>query len=208
MSESDAMSDRSPGSMPEFMTRLSDAWGLVLAYGLLTLGLGIALAVWPGETLKVCAVLIAIQLLASGVLRFIAALAGKAEGGLRVLMGLSGALAFIVGLIVLRHPLQTLLAIGLILGAWWVLSGVVDIVGAFLSPVPGRRMWDILSGLVSIVAGGFLLVDPSLSLGVLVLVLSVWLIVTGALTTVAALRLRGLGHARPAGSGSPAPSAA
>jgi uncharacterized membrane protein HdeD (DUF308 family) len=104
--------------------------------------------------------------------------------------------------------LQTLLAIGLILGAWWVLSGVVDIVGAFLSPVPGRRMWDILSGLVSIVAGGFLLVDPSLSLGVLVLVLSVWLIVTGALTTVAALRLRGLGHARPAGSGSPAPSAA
>jgi uncharacterized membrane protein HdeD (DUF308 family) len=71
-----------------------------------------------------------------------------------------------------------------------VASGLIDIVGAFISPVPGRRGWDIFSGVVSVIAGGILLVNPDLSLGVLVLVTCIWLIVTGVVAIVTALRLR------------------
>ena len=113
----------------------------------MTLGLGIVLAVWPDETLVVCAVLIAIQLLISGVFRIVTAIAASGlDTALRVLSGLTGALALIVGLLFLRDPLQTVLVIGLILGAWWVAVGVIDIIGAMVSPTAGRRGWDIAGG--------------------------------------------------------------
>jgi uncharacterized membrane protein HdeD (DUF308 family) len=170
---------------------LAEHWGLVMAYGVISLGLGVTLAVWPDETLKVVAILIGIQFLVSGLVRIIGAIAAtRLETAARVLLAVTGAVAFIVGLLCLRDPLQTLLAITIILGVWWVASGLIDIVGAFISPVEGRRGWDIFSGVVSVIAGGFLLVDPNLSLGVLVLVTCLWLIVTGVIAIVTALRLR------------------
>jgi uncharacterized membrane protein HdeD (DUF308 family) len=170
---------------------LAEYWGLVLAYGVLTLGLGIALAVWPDETLKVCAILIGVQLLVGGVFRLVTAIGASAlDAPVRVLIGLSGALALIVGMLCLREPLQTFLAIGLILGAWWVVSGVVDVLAALWSPTPGRRGWEIAGGVATLLAGGFLLVYTELSLRVFVVVLCAWLLVTGVVAVAGALRLR------------------
>lgn len=169
---------------------LAAYWGLLLGYGAVTFVLGIVVAVWPDETLVVVAVLIAIQLLVTGVVRVVLALApGPQDAGVRVLTGLIGALALVVGLLCLRDPLQTLVAITLLLGAWWVVSGVFDIVQAIL-PRTANRGWEVLGGVVSVLAGGFLLVNPDISLGLLVLVLAVWLLVVGALAMVAAVRLR------------------
>ncbi len=95
-----------------------------------------------------------------------------------------------MGLLCLRDPLQTLLAIGVILGVWWFAAGVVDIIGAIMSPSPRGRGWDIAMGVVSVLAGGFLLVNPELSLGVLVLVVCVWLFAYGFIAIVAAFTLR------------------
>ena len=171
--------------------RLADHWALVLAYGLVTFALGVILAVWPGETLAVLAVLIAIQLLVSGAFRIVAAIASTSvDGGLRVLGGITGALAVIVGLLCLRDPLQTLLVIGIVIGAWWVASGVLDIIGAFVYEAGERRWWDVVSGLVSVLAGGFLLVHPDLSLKILVIVVCVWLLAVGLIAIFTAFRLR------------------
>jgi uncharacterized membrane protein HdeD (DUF308 family) len=187
--------------------RIADHWGLLLAYGLVSVGLGLVLAIWPGETLVVCAVIIAIQILVSGVLRIVVAIGARGlDGGVRVLHGLIGGLAIVVGLLCLRDPVQTLLVIGILLGVWWVVSGILDVVGALVSPVHGRRMWDVVTGAISIVAGGFLLVDPKLSLGVLVVVICVWLFLTGAIALFVAFKLRSQQqHGTPAAAG---PSAA
>jgi uncharacterized membrane protein HdeD (DUF308 family) len=187
-----------PPGIPPSMSVLADHWGLVLTYGVITVGFGIVLAVWPDETLKVIAVLIGIQLIITGVFRIILAIASSSlEGGARVLVGLFGALALIVGLLCLRDPLQTLLAIGVILGVWWFAAGVVDIIGAIMSPSSRGRGWDIAMGIISLLAGGFLLVNPELSLGVLVVVVCVWLFAYGFIAIVAAFALR---SARTAGA--------
>ena len=47
-------------------------------------------------------------------------------------------------------------------------------------------------GIVSVAAGAFLLVNPELSLGALVIVVAVWLFGYGAMALVAGLRLRSL----------------
>lgn len=175
------------------LSDLAQHWGLVMTYGVLTLALGVVLVAWPSETLVVCAVLIAIQFIFSGLLRIVMAIVtSNVEGGLRVLTGLTGAISLFVGLLVLRHPVQTVTIIGLVLGAWWLVSGVIDVLGAVLSPAHGRRGWDALMGIVSIIAGSFLLIDPRLSLGVLVVVIAVWLFAIGLLAVVAALRLRSM----------------
>jgi uncharacterized membrane protein HdeD (DUF308 family) len=177
--------------VPLGLNRLADHWGLVLTYGLVTLGLGVVLLVWPDATVVVFTVLLAIQLIIAGIFRIVSALAmSHLDGGIRALVGLSGGVALIVGLLVLREPLQTVVVLGLILGAWWVVAGVIDIIGAFLSPGSSRRGWDIVSGLVSILAGGFLLVYTDISLRVLVVFVAIWLIVAGLLAIAAAFRLR------------------
>ena len=199
--------DLAPSSPLPGADKLANHWGLVLGYGLVSVGLGLVLAVWPGETLVVVAVLIAIQLLVSGVFRIVMSIGAKGiEGGVRALLAITGALAIIVGLLCLRDPVQTLLIVGLLIGMWWVVSGVVDVIGALVSPVPGRRAWDISTGLISVIAGGFLLINPKLSLGVLVVIICVWMFLIGGLALVAALKMRSaLHHASTAPAG---PSAA
>jgi uncharacterized membrane protein HdeD (DUF308 family) len=188
--------------------RLANHWGLVLGYGLVSVGLGLVLAFWPEETLVVCAVLVAIQLLISGVYRIVMSIGARGlDGGMRALMALTGGLALIVGLLCLRDPVQTLLFVGILIGMWWVVSGVVDVVGALVAPVHGHRAWDLVTGLISILAGGFLLVNPSLSLGVLVVVICAWMFLIGALALVAAFRMRAeLHHRAPAAGPSAAPA--
>ncbi|WP_406032266.1 DUF308 domain-containing protein [Nocardioides sp. NBC_00163] len=170
---------------------LGDYWGLVLAYGLVTTALGVILAVWPKQTLVVLAVIVAIQIIVSGVFRLIAAVAGSSmEGGLRAVVGFSGALAIVVGLLFLRDPVQTLLIVTILLGVWWVIGGIVDIIGAVLRPAPGRRMWDIATGAITVLAGAVLLINPEVSLGALLVVSCIWLIVVGLIAIVMAFRLR------------------
>lgn len=171
---------------------LVDHWGLVLAYGIVTLGLGIALAVWPDASVTVFTVLLAIQLIIAGIFRIGAALSQSRSEGARALVGISGGLALIVGLLILRDPLQSVLVLGMILGVFWLIAGVIDILSALIGPPRSGRGWEILSGIVSVLAGGFLLVYTDLSLKLLVVFVGIWLIVAGILAVVAAFKLRSL----------------
>jgi uncharacterized membrane protein HdeD (DUF308 family) len=166
---------------------LAEHWGLLLAYGLVTLGLGIALLVWPEVSLAVFVVILAIQLIVAGVFRIVQALSGD---GFRALVGLSGGIALIVGLLILRDPLESVLVLTMILGAFWLIAGVIDVMSAFIGVDRPGRGGELVAGVLSIVVGGILLVYTDLSVQVLVVVTSLWLILAGAIATWAAYRLR------------------
>jgi uncharacterized membrane protein HdeD (DUF308 family) len=170
---------------------LADHWGLVLTYGLLTAALGVAMLVWPQATVVVAATLFAAFLIANGVFQVIAAFSSTAvSGGIRAMVGLVGALSFLVGLLCLRSPLQTVLVIALVVGAWWLVSGVIETVSAIAGGPSPYRGWRIAMGLVSVAAGVLVLMYPGISVGTLVLVLGVWLVVYGIIAVVSAFRLR------------------
>lgn len=177
--------------IPVSVNRLAEHWGLVLAYGLVTFGLGVILLVWPDATIVVFAVLLAIQLIIGGIYRIVTALGtSRLDGGMRALVGLSGGVALVVGLLVLREPLQSVLVLGMILGVWWLVVGVIDVITAIVNPSARGRGWDILVGVISILAGGFLLVYTDLSLTALVVFVGIWLVLAGLIASVAAFRLR------------------
>lgn len=177
--------------VPPVIKALAEHWGLVLAYGLITLGLGIVLLVWPDASVAVLAVLLAIQLVVAGVIRIVQALsADRREGAARALIGLSGGLALIVGLLILRDPLQSVLVVTMILGAFWIIAGVIDILGAFMGVDREGRGWDVLAGVLSLVLGVILIEWTDISLKVLVVLTGAWLVVAGVIAVIAALRLR------------------
>ena len=172
---------------------LGRAWGWVLFFGVLTLAVGLAAIVWPGRTVVVIAVLFGVQLLVWGVFRLIQALAlGEASGGARVLYALIGILSIIVGMLCLRHVLQTIAVLVLLLGVYWLVSGVVETWTALAhSDLPHRGM-SIVMGVLGLIAGIVVLAAPGISLLTLTIVLGCWLMLLGISEVVAALRLRRL----------------
>jgi uncharacterized membrane protein HdeD (DUF308 family) len=177
--------------LPPFLRSLAEHWGLVLAYGVITLVLGVVLLVWPDASVTVFAVLVAIQLIVTGIVRIVQAVStDRLEGAARALVGLLGGLALIVGLLILRDPLQSVLVVTMILGAFWIISGVIEILGALMGVEREGRGWAVLGGVLSIVVGAVLIEWTDISLKVLVVLTGAWLVVIGVIATLMALRLR------------------
>ena len=175
----------------DVLSRLGRHWGWLLAFGLITFAAGIAVLVWPGETLLVAAVLFGIQLIVAGVFRFVSAFAsGDITGGTRVLLALLGVLSVIVGLWAVRHVLLTLIALIVLLGIFWVVNGAIEIFTALSHRRTPERGWTVGMGVLSVVAGIIVLVFPGLTLVGLAVILGVWLAVFGMMEIVAAFRLR------------------
>jgi hypothetical protein len=162
----------------------------VITYGVLTALIGVALLVWPKATVKVVVVLFAIQLIVSGVIQLVRCVSPWAHGaGERTLLALSGALALLIALLLLRRPLQTLVVVTMVVGAWWIIRGVMDIVGAIPSGVP-HRGWSVALGGISLVAGIFVLLNPEISLVTFVWIGGLWMMAFGILIAIAAFMLR------------------
>src|SRR6266581_5690399 len=177
----------------DMMARVGRHWGLVMAFGIITLLVGVLALVCPGRTLIVVAVLFGIQLIVMGIFRFIAAFAaGDVGGGTRVLFALLGVLSLIIGLYAVRHVLITLLALALLLGIFWIVSGAVELFTAISHREMQSRGWNTVMGIFSILAGIVVLVYPGISLLVLAVVLGIWLLVFGAMQITVAFRIRSL----------------
>ncbi len=175
--------------------RVGKHWGWVLAFGIITLAAAIAVLVWPGETLLVVAVLFGIQLIVSGIFRFIAAFAiDDAGAGARVLLALLGVLSIIIGLYAVRHVLLTLIALVLLLGIYWIVNGTIEVFTALTHREAQERGWTIAMGLLSVVAGIIVLAYPGLTLYGLAVVLGVWLAIFGVMEIMAAFRIRSVGR--------------
>jgi uncharacterized membrane protein HdeD (DUF308 family) len=181
---------RGRGDVADTMATVGRHWGWILSFGVITVLTGVLVLVWPGRTLIVVAVLFGIQLIVTGIFRLGAALAADESGPTRVLFALLGVFSLIVGLYALRHVLVTLLALGLLLGIFWVVSGVIELFNALQHKTMGSRGWTALMGVLSIVAGIILLAYPGLSLLTLAILLSVWLLVLGLMEITLALRIR------------------
>jgi uncharacterized membrane protein HdeD (DUF308 family) len=165
---------------------------------------GILVLVWPGKTILVLAVVLGVWLLVVGVFRLVAAIAfdgvppdgvppdgvppdGVPHDGVhssRVLLALLGVVAILVGILCLARPFQTATALALLLGAFWVVGGVIEFFHGIVGRVPGRG-WAMVGGVLSIIAGIVVLAYPGASLVVLAWLFGIWLIVLGAVAMAA-----------------------
>jgi len=185
------MQTYTPSGAASALGRLGGHWGWPLAFGVLTTVAGIAALVWPGITLLAAAVVFGVQLIVAGIYRLVAGFAST-DGTIatRVLLALLGILSLIVGLYAVRHVLLTIVALGLLLGIFWVANGVIELFTAISHRNMAGREWRMVMGTLSIVAGVILLAIPGISLITLVVLISVWLVIFGMMEVSLAFRIR------------------
>jgi uncharacterized membrane protein HdeD (DUF308 family) len=175
-------------------------WWVFLVVGLLSLAAGVILIVRPSNSLKTLAVVAGIFLLFDGIIELISSFVRDSNKGLAAVVGVLG---IIVGLILIRHPMHGVAAVGIVIGIWLVAAGCVRLVRAF---VVGRRpVLGALIAVLEIVAGIIIVADPHIGYTALAIIVGIWLILNGFGTIAYAVLLRG---ARSALTGSSSQAAA
>ena len=113
-----------------------------LVMGVISAGAGIALFVWPKETLYVVTVLIGWVLLFWGIVDIVASLMYRQLPYWWVTL-IRGIVSILLGVWAIRHPGNALTVLVVVIGLWAILMGTIEIIGAFQAR-HARRHWDDL----------------------------------------------------------------
>jgi|SRR5690348_5956699 len=167
----------------------------LIVRGVLALAVGITAVAWPGITVLALVILFAVYAFIAAGLEamraFSSAKAGPVTGHL--LLGLADLAA---GVIALAWPAPTALVLVLIVGAWAVAAGLMEIAAAFGAGEPaGARALFILAGLISVAFGAVLFARPAIGAITLALLFGLFNLIYGARALVQGIELR---HARTA----------
>lgn len=108
---------------------------------------------------------------------------------------LEGILAILVGLFLLYSPAATTVFLIQVLGIFWLAGGIISVLGAFI--FSGNRLWKLLAGVLSIIAGIVILTYPLYSpfvvLTLFVIFIGVWAMITGVVRVIGAFKGEGWG---------------
>ncbi|MFD3555598.1 HdeD family acid-resistance protein [Streptomyces goshikiensis] len=175
----------------DVLKKIGSSWRWGLGLGLATLIPGILILVWPDETLHILAVIIGLQLLVAGGFGFVRAFSHSSDrGGSRLASVLIALLAFLAGVLVLRHPMQTIGALSLIVGVFWLLTGVLTAYVSIADRALVHRGLQFGLGVLGAVAGIIVLCFPVDSAVALTRLLGLWLVLLGVFEVVMAFALR------------------
>lgn len=183
-----AMSSATTDRYRLMLSEMGRSWRLFLVFGVLTILLGLAAIFWPGPTIVTLAIFFAAQLFVSGVFGLIRAFSEDLDTGGRVLTAIIGILGVIVGFALLREPFQSIVVVAFVIGIYWVAHGIMEIFGAF--SLREGRVWNLVLGLISIVAGAIILEYPIDSLVTLSIVVGTWLVILGIIEVAGAWQVR------------------
>jgi uncharacterized membrane protein HdeD (DUF308 family) len=194
------------GEITAMLARLGGAWGWIVAYGVATVVAGAIAVVWPNSTLVVIAIIFAAQLVVGAIYQFVFAFAIPNETGwLRALFALLSVFSFVVAIYLFGHVGLTLLVLATLIGIYWIVLGVIELFLAIGHSDVRWRPWIAITGILSIVAGGVVVIFPVSSLFFLTIFLGFWLAIFGVTLIVRGIGLRWM--ARLAKPMAPSPAA-
>src|SRR5258706_9648237 len=125
-----------------------DLWILVVR-GVAAIVFGLLALAWPSLTVLVLTVLFGAYALVNGAFTLGAATGRGQPGALRTLLVLTGLLGLLAGVVTLVWPTITTLALTVVIGAWAIATGLLDVWTA----VRHRGSWLLaLVGVVAIAA--------------------------------------------------------
>ena len=168
---------------------LSRHWWLVALRGLAAVIFGILAFAVPGITLTVLVILFGAYALVDGVLAIIAAFRGDAPH--RVWLGVEGVVGVLAGLATFAYPGLTALVLLYIIASWAILTGVLEIVGAWrLRQAISNELGLIIGGILSVIFGIVLFVSPRTGALAFILLIGIYAILFGIALLALAWRLR------------------
>jgi uncharacterized membrane protein HdeD (DUF308 family) len=190
------VSEPTIGTAADLLTR---HWWVLALRGLAGVIFGVLTFLWPGMTLFVLVVLFGAYALVNGISSFM--LAAKAPKGYPnfgslILAGIFGVLA---GLITLFWPGITAFSLLIVIAAWAIVNGITEIYYAIKLRKEIKGEWLLaLAGILSVIFGVLLLLNPFVGAIVLVLWIGSFAVVFGILLMILAFKMKRLGALEPA----------
>src|SRR5262245_30185070 len=180
------------------LSSLTRSWWLLLLRGIASILFGVAAFVWPGLTVLALTLLYGAFAMADGILSLGAALTGRGTKAMPtwwlVLIGLLGIAA---GVVAFLWPGLTAFALVIMIGAWAVTIGVLEIIGAIRLRHEIEDEWLLIAtGILSVLFGLALLLKPGAGAVALVWAIGAFAVLAGILLVAFALRLKGIHQQR------------
>ena len=172
-------------------TLLAQNWGTVVLRGILALALGVLAFAAPAPTLAALIFVFAVYAIADGILAIAFGIA--APSGPSWLLVIGGIVGIAIGVYTLVTPQVTAVALTLLIGTFTFVRGIAEVGTAiWLRNVIDSPWLYVLSGIVSIAFGSFLIVAPGDGAFAILFVIGFYALFAGVMYVAIGLRLRGL----------------
>lgn len=174
---------------------LARNWWLLLLRGIASIVFGLLAFVWPGLTLVTLVLFYGAFALVDGVIALVAAFTGGAKPAPTWWLVVVGILGIGAGIATFVMPGITAILLILFIGAWALVHGIFEIVGAIQLRKEIDNEWMlILSGVISVLFGLIVLIAPGAGALGLVWAIAAYSIVFGISFVVLAFRLKNHRH--------------
>ena len=169
-------------------------WVLSLAQGVIMMVLGLLAVIWPQISTVAVDVFVGWMFLLSGIVGLVVMfLAPSVPAFLWSL--LTAALSLIVGVLLLWHPITGIISLTLVLIAFFIVEGIVQIAAAVgnRDDLSSSWGWMVMSGIADLVLAGLMISGwPGTAIWAVGLIVGVNLVTSGLAITMAALAGRSL----------------
>lgn len=172
---------------------LAQRWWLVLIRGIAAIVLGVLAVLWPGITMLTLLFVFGAFTVADGITAIWLGVTARHGGRVWWEMVAAGVLAILFGLVASLLPGLTAIVFVYLIAFFAILRGVVEIAAAIqLRKVIDDEWMLVLSGVVSLLFGGMLMIRPGEGAIAMVLLIGAFMIAAGGMAIALALRLRHL----------------
>ncbi|NGT16242.1 HdeD family acid-resistance protein [Achromobacter insolitus] len=166
-------------------------WGWVALRGVVAILFGLMALLMPAITLSALVLVWGAFALVDGVLALVAGVRIRDNGKPLWALIVVGLLGIAAGIVTFVYPGLTALVLLYIIAIWALVSGVFQIVAAIRFRKDIRNEWLLgLSGLVSILFGGMMIMQPGAGALALVWVIGLYAVFFGILLVVFSFRLK------------------
>jgi uncharacterized membrane protein HdeD (DUF308 family) len=173
------------------LDRVAHNWWVVLVRGVTAILVGVLTLVVPGISLAALVLLFGAYALIDGSLALVSAIRGRRVGRTRWALGLEGIIGAAAGIGALFWPGLAAIALVLLVGAWALITGILELVAAVQLRKYIEGEWLLaVSGIASVVLGIVLLSFPGPGALALVVWIGAYALLFGVLLVALGLRLR------------------
>ena len=173
---------------------LSKNWWVLVLRGVCAVLFGVMTFIWPAISIAVLVLMWGAYAFADGILSIVASFKGGREAGFPWWMLITGIAGVAAGVFTLVNPAMTGLALLLLIAAFLIVRGVMEIAAAIRLRHEIEHEWLLaIAGIMSVVFGVMVAIFPGAGALAIVLWIAVIAVAIGVLEITVGLRLKGAG---------------